>query len=142
MDDLLLLLILDRISGGEFRWVVNFVGVIIVIGGFMAHPIIGTVCLIIWGVVFVATLIPWEEVRGHRNVILTVAAIPIVLVIGVALTAKPPPACKGIFHSDPNTGLSDADLGIGGFTYEEGTMTCVPPPGSLMWNGKAWVKKP
>jgi hypothetical protein len=50
MDDLLLLLILDHVSGGAYRGVVNIIGFLIAVGLFFAHPILGIVGLIIWGI--------------------------------------------------------------------------------------------
>ena len=41
MDDFLLLLILDHISGGAYRGAVNVVGFFIVVGAFLAHPLLG-----------------------------------------------------------------------------------------------------
>ena len=50
MDDLLLLLILDHVSGGAYRSVVNFVGFLVAVGLFFAHPILGILGLSVWAV--------------------------------------------------------------------------------------------
>lgn len=57
MDDLLLILILDRMTGGRdpnIRALMFVVSFFIVVGGFFAHPILGIFLLLIWGAILVA----------------------------------------------------------------------------------------
>jgi hypothetical protein len=55
MDSLLVLLFLDYASGGRdsfIRSILITVGIFMVIGGFLAHPLLGIFLLIVWAIYF------------------------------------------------------------------------------------------
>jgi hypothetical protein len=65
--------------------VVNFVGIVIVIAGFLAHPIIGVVLLLVWVVIALALAIPstaWKVVGISAGTL-------VLLVAGSALLMRP-----------------------------------------------------
>ena len=86
MDNLLVLLFLDYASGGRdtfIRSILVTVGIFVVIGGFLAHPLLGIFLLIAWGAVSLAS------VKAIRVIGLALGGIVLAVAVS-AIMMRPP----------------------------------------------------